>query len=146
MGAETFTEIEQYGEEKEEWFKTFLALPGGIPSHDTFSRVFSVSDRAGQTMIPTLTTKRFLKGMAGLRFARYGQPRKVGWFAEKKKWSGLQSIVRVDYEATFSDGKKLDGVRHFISSLPADALLLGKCIRNHWNNEYLLEVLGSSSK
>jgi len=27
VGAETFTEIEQYGEEKEEWFKTFLALP-----------------------------------------------------------------------------------------------------------------------
>lgn len=39
-GAETFTEIEQYGEEKEEWFKTFLELPGGIPSHDTFNRVF----------------------------------------------------------------------------------------------------------
>jgi len=73
--------------------------------------------------------------MAGLRFAKYGQPRKVGWFAEKKKWSGLQSIVRVDYEATFSDGKKVEGTRHFISSLPAEAYLLGKCIRNHWKIE-----------
>ena len=43
-GAESFEEMEDYGEENEEWFKTFLDLPGGIPSHDTFNRVLSRLD------------------------------------------------------------------------------------------------------
>jgi hypothetical protein len=33
--------MEAFGKAKEEWLKTFLRLPGGIPSHDTFNRVFS---------------------------------------------------------------------------------------------------------
>jgi predicted transposase YbfD/YdcC len=39
-GAEAWTEMEEFGEAKEEWFRTFLELPHGIPSHDTFRRVF----------------------------------------------------------------------------------------------------------
>lgn len=37
-----WTEIEEYGQEKEDWLKSFLDLPNGIPSHDTFGRVFSL--------------------------------------------------------------------------------------------------------
>ena len=33
--------IETYGKAKQEWLKTFLELPNGIPSHDTFGRIFS---------------------------------------------------------------------------------------------------------
>ena len=40
-GAETWNEIESYGESKEEWLRTYLQLPNGIPSHDTFNRFFS---------------------------------------------------------------------------------------------------------
>ena len=39
-GADDWVEIAAFGKEKEQWFKTFLELPGGIPSHDTFGRVF----------------------------------------------------------------------------------------------------------
>ena len=39
-GAEGWTAIETYGKAKEEWLRTFLELPNGIPSHDTISRVF----------------------------------------------------------------------------------------------------------
>ena len=39
-GADNWVEIERYGHAKYEWLKTFLALPHGIPSHDTFSDVF----------------------------------------------------------------------------------------------------------
>ncbi len=39
-GADNWVEIERYGHAKNEWLKTFLALPHGIPSHDTFSDVF----------------------------------------------------------------------------------------------------------
>jgi len=43
-GAETWAEVEVFGEVKYEWLKQFLDLPNGIPSHDTFRRVFSLLD------------------------------------------------------------------------------------------------------
>lgn len=36
-----FTEMELFGIEQEEWLRTFLTLPNGIPSHDTFGDVFA---------------------------------------------------------------------------------------------------------
>src|SRR3954447_8006117 len=44
-GADSFEEIERFGEAKEAWLKGFLDLPNGIPSHDTFNRVFAALDR-----------------------------------------------------------------------------------------------------
>ena len=41
-GADTWEEIAAFGEEKEAWLRTFLELPHGIPSHDTFARIFSI--------------------------------------------------------------------------------------------------------
>jgi len=35
-GAEHWTHIEEFGRANEEWFRTFLELPHGVPSHDTF--------------------------------------------------------------------------------------------------------------
>jgi predicted transposase YbfD/YdcC len=43
-GAETWVDIAHYGQLKQAWLATFLDLPGGIPSHDTFRRVFSLLD------------------------------------------------------------------------------------------------------
>jgi len=40
-GADNFAAIAEYGKEKEEWLKTFLELPNGIPSVDTFERIFA---------------------------------------------------------------------------------------------------------
>ena len=40
-GAEGWTDMETYGVTKYEWLKQFLELPNGIPSHDTFARVFA---------------------------------------------------------------------------------------------------------
>jgi len=44
-GADGFEEIERFGKAREDWLKTFLALPNGIPSHDTFNRVLAALDR-----------------------------------------------------------------------------------------------------
>jgi len=41
-GADDWVSIEAFGIEKYHWFKQFLSLPNGIPSHDTFGRVFSL--------------------------------------------------------------------------------------------------------
>lgn len=43
-GADGWVEIEEFALSKQEWFGTFLELPHGIPSHDTFGRVFSLID------------------------------------------------------------------------------------------------------
>jgi predicted transposase YbfD/YdcC len=40
-GADSWPEVESYGHAKQQWLSTFLALPNGIPSHDTFERVFA---------------------------------------------------------------------------------------------------------
>lgn len=43
-GADTWVGIERFGHAKVEWFKRFLDLENGIPSHDTFGRVFAALD------------------------------------------------------------------------------------------------------
>src|SRR5262245_55398661 len=40
-GADSFEEVERFGNSKLDWLKRFLSLPNGIPSHDTFNRVFA---------------------------------------------------------------------------------------------------------
>jgi predicted transposase YbfD/YdcC len=45
-GADTWVEVEAFGRAKEGWLHTFLALPHGMPSHDTFGRVFAALDPA----------------------------------------------------------------------------------------------------
>lgn len=43
-GAESWVQVAEYGQSKETWFKQFLQLPNGIPSHDTFGRLFARID------------------------------------------------------------------------------------------------------
>jgi hypothetical protein len=58
-GADSFEEIEAFGKAKRAWRKQFLALPNGIPSHDTFNRGFAALDRKA-------LTAGFARGMAAL--------------------------------------------------------------------------------
>lgn len=46
-GGQTFNDMQEFGCSKQEWFKTFLTLRNGIPSHDTFNRVFAALDPKG---------------------------------------------------------------------------------------------------
>ncbi len=43
--ANGWADIERFSKAKLDFFRTFLDLPNGIPSHDTFGRVFIVSIR-----------------------------------------------------------------------------------------------------
>ncbi len=58
-GAEGWVEIEAFGKTKESWLKTFLDLQGGIPSHDTFGRMFARID-------PKQFEARFLNWVRGV--------------------------------------------------------------------------------
>jgi predicted transposase YbfD/YdcC len=44
-GADEWTGMETFARLRYDWLKTFLQLPGGVPSHDTFRRVFGLLDR-----------------------------------------------------------------------------------------------------
>jgi hypothetical protein len=43
-GAEGWADVDRFGKKKREWFARFSDLPNGIPSHDTFGRVFARLD------------------------------------------------------------------------------------------------------
>lgn len=41
-GADSYTQFAEFGKSKQVWFRSFMQLPHGIPSHDTFGRIFSL--------------------------------------------------------------------------------------------------------
>ncbi len=60
-GADHWTEVVEFGQAKQQWFAGFLKLPNGIPSHDTFARVF----RLINTEALEQTCHRWLRNVAG---------------------------------------------------------------------------------
>ena len=65
-GADDWSGIEEYGQAKEEWLRQFLELPHGIPSHDTFGRIFSWLD-------PQAFEKSFLSWVQAVMETTSGQ-------------------------------------------------------------------------
>lgn len=65
-GADGFNDIEDWGQAKEAWLRERLTLPHGIPSHDTFNRVFSRLD-------PEAFTTCFLRWVDALREPTHGE-------------------------------------------------------------------------
>lgn len=59
-GGEGFNDMETFGKARQGWLKGFLELPSGIPSHDTFNRVFSAID-------PKMFTECFIQWTETLR-------------------------------------------------------------------------------
>src|SRR3954464_7296228 len=62
--AESWEDIELYGRSKQAWLKTFLALPNGIPSHDTFRRVFMLIDPDAFEVCFTRWVQSWARGVA----------------------------------------------------------------------------------
>ena len=65
-GGESFNDMEEFGQAKQDWFKTFLELPEGIPSHDTFNRLFAALN-------PQQFLECFLRWTQSLRTAIAGE-------------------------------------------------------------------------
>lgn len=65
-GADDWVEVALFGEAKVSWLRTFLELPNGIPSHDTFTRVFARLD-------PDEFRKRFLEWVKAVYELSSGQ-------------------------------------------------------------------------
>jgi len=65
-GADSWTEVALFGRTKLEWLRRFIPLLNGIPSHDTFGRVFARLD-------PVQLEKCFMDWMSALAQATSGQ-------------------------------------------------------------------------
>jgi predicted transposase YbfD/YdcC len=94
--------MEVFGDSKEEWFRTFLELPHGIPSHDTFNRVFSALD-----------PEQFLEVF-------------IGW-TQSVRQAVKQEIVALDGKALRRAIAKGDSPRVVVSAWAAESgLVLGQ--------------------
>lgn len=65
-GADSWVDIEAYGEAKQDWLRQFLLLPSGIPSHDTFARVFARLD-------PQQLQQCFLNWVSAISMLTHGE-------------------------------------------------------------------------
>lgn len=112
-GAETWEEMELFGRLKEEWFKTFLELPNGIPSHDTIARVFARID-------PNEFRESFL-----------------GWIGSVYRITGKQVIAIDGKQSRRShDRRNGKGAMHMVSAWARDnGLVLGEKKVTNKSNE-----------
>jgi predicted transposase YbfD/YdcC len=65
-GAKGFKEIELFGKERIQWLKQFLELKNGIPSHDTFGRVFAMLN-------PKVFEKQFMAWVEKIRVPQHNE-------------------------------------------------------------------------
>jgi predicted transposase YbfD/YdcC len=96
-GAEGWVDVALYGRRKRKWLKTFLELPNGIPSHDTFGRVFAILD-------PEPFEKCFM-----------------GWVSSLVQLSGgkLVAIDGKSLRRSFDHGWDKSGMAHMVSAFVA---------------------------
>jgi predicted transposase YbfD/YdcC len=124
-GADSWDDIEDFGKAKHDWLKTFLALPHGIPSHDTFRRLFERLDPAG-----------FQKGF-------------LGWIEAMHEATDRQ-VVAIDGKTLRRsfDRAKGESALHMVHAwATANHLLLGQVAVDEKSNEItaipkLLKMLG----
>ncbi len=84
-GADDWVEVAMFGEAKEVWFRTFLELKNGIPSHDTFNRVFA-------RLNPEAFRERFLAWVQAVSQVTQGQV--IAIDGKKLRGSAEQTLGR----------------------------------------------------
>lgn len=112
-GADAWTEVETYGLQKQPWLETFLALPNGIPSHDTLGRVFAALD-------PAAFQRCFVSWMRAVVDATRGR------------------LVAIDGKAlrhSFDTAKGKSALHLVRAWASANHLLLGQCAVDEKSNE-----------
>ena len=72
-GCESWVDVELFGKAKRPWFETLLELPNGIPSHDTFGRVFALLDSKDLVVILRRFVQALLPSLKGTAVAIDGK-------------------------------------------------------------------------
>jgi predicted transposase YbfD/YdcC len=111
-GADDFEDIALYGIQKESFLKTFLELPNGIPSHDTFNRVLKFLDkesfsnslyRWSKEILSTIKeeyTQINIDGKVLRATAKSGLCLLSAWVSEHKLVLGQQKVASKSNEKT----------------------------------------------
>ena len=128
-GCDDFVEIEEFARSKVDFFRRFLALPHGVPSHDTFRRVF-------QAVCPQALQRCLIAWLQGLRQAAPPGP-------------GDGAVVAIDGKTlrrTFDRAGGLGALRLVSAWASANGLTLGQVAAGAKSNEItaiprLLELL-----
>lgn len=111
-GADTFVEIEAWANEKLTWFRRYLKLEHGIPSHDTFGRLFGLID-------PTEFESAFQR-----------------WVRSILPALAAQDVVAVDGKTSRRSGKVDATALHLVSAFAAGAgLVMGQTATAKKSNE-----------
>jgi predicted transposase YbfD/YdcC len=102
-GADSFEEIERFGESRLDWLRRFFPLRNGVPSHDTFNRVLAALD-----------PKAFA--------ACFGR-----WMADLNVATGLRAIAVDGKAARSAPGDTFSGCLHLVSAWATEnRLILGQ--------------------
>ena len=124
-GADGWVQVESYGRRKKNWLATFLELPYGIPSHDTFGRVFAA-------IKPEEFEKCFMAWMAGLVALSGGKLVAIDGKSLRQSFehawdkSGMAHMVSAFVAAnklvfgqvkTLGKGQELDGIERLLKML-----------------------------
>lgn len=129
-GAEGWVDLEAYGKAKEEWLRQFLALPHGIPSHDTFARVLARLD-------PEELQSCFLRWIDAVREVTAGEVVAIDGKTLRRSFdhaSGKGAITMVSAWATANrlvlGQQKVDEKSNEITAIPAllELLAVEGCI------------------
>jgi predicted transposase YbfD/YdcC len=111
-GADTFVEIEEWANEKLEWFRQYLRLENGIPSHDTLGRLFGL-------IRPDEFEAAFRR-----------------WVSSVLPALGTDAVVAVDGKTSRRSGKIDATALHLVSAFAAGAgLVLGQTATAAKSNE-----------
>ena len=112
VGADTFVEIELWAKEKLEWLRGYLRLEAGIPSHDTFGRLFGLID-------PDEFEAAFRR-----------------WVATVLPALGKDAVVAIDGKTSRRTGKVDATPLHLVSAFAAGAgLVIGQRATAQKSNE-----------
>lgn len=117
-GAESWTHIEEFGKANEEWLRSFLTLPNGIPSHDTFGRVFAALDPDALEQAMGAFVRDFAGDSAGKHIAIDGKTLRCSFDRAAEK-SAIHMVTAWVYENHAAFGqRKVDEKSNEITAIP----------------------------
>ena len=124
-GADGWVEVELFAKSKFAWFKTFLDLLGGVPSHDTFNRVFARLDPGAFEARFTAWAAALAGGSGGKLIAVDGKSirRSFGRAWDKSGMAHLVSAFAADNRLVFAQ-VAVDGKGNEITAIPKLLALL----------------------
>jgi len=162
-GAEDFEQVANYGSSKQEFLRTFLSLPNGIPSHDTLNRVFSRLDpkelgatlaRYGKELMDIVESKQICIDGKKMRGANPGT-RGVGGLWVVSAWAADQRLVLGQEKVSAKSNEKtaipellevldLEGAVVTIDAIGCQQSIAEQIIAKE--GDYVLAVKGNSKK